>query len=73
MSLLKLLFNIFIIYAIWQVIKMFFSVKKVQQNFQDQVNDLNQKVRQNQEGPKAKSSSKKPEVDGEYIDYEEIK
>ncbi len=70
MSLLKLLFNIFIIYAIWQIIKMFFSVKKVQQGFQEQMNDLNRKVRQDPEPPK---KEKKSEIDGEYIDFEEIK
>jgi hypothetical protein len=51
---------------------MFFSVKKVQENFQDQVNDLNQRVRQQQPQSENKKP-KKPEVDGEYIDYEEIK
>jgi hypothetical protein len=70
--LLKFLINIFIVYAIWQIIRMFFSVKKVQENFQDQVNDLNQKMGQQQQ-QSAKSKPKKPEVDGEYIDYEEIK
>ncbi len=52
---------------------MLFSVKKVQENFQDQVNDLNRKVKHQQEPPKSKPRDKKPEVDGEYIDYEEIK
>jgi hypothetical protein len=72
MSLLKLLFNIFLIYAIWQIIKMFFSVKKVQQDFQEQVNDLNERVKQSPPPPN-KPKDKKPEVDGEYIDFEEIK
>jgi len=72
--LLKLLINIFIVYAIWQIIKMFFSVKKVQENFQNQVNDLNQRVRKQQEHTETpKTKGKKSELDGEYIDYEEIK
>jgi hypothetical protein len=70
--LLKLLINIFIIYSIWQIIRMFFSVKKVQENFQQQVDDLNQRVRKQQETA-PKKDSKKPGLDEEYIDYEEIK
>jgi predicted Holliday junction resolvase-like endonuclease len=69
----KLLINIFIFYAIWQIIKMFFSVKKVQDQFQQQVNDLHQKVNRQQTPPKQQAKEKKNEVDGEYIDYEEIK
>ena len=53
---------------------MFFSVKKVQENFQNQVNDLNQRVRKQQEHTETpKTKGKKSELDGEYIDYEEIK
>jgi hypothetical protein len=51
---------------------MFFSVKKVQDNFQQQVDDLNQRVRK-QQAPPPQKESKKPGLDGEYIDYEEIK
>lgn len=48
---------------------MFFSVKKAQNNFQQQVNDLNQKMN-SQDAP---TKDKKNNDEGEYVDYEEIK
>lgn len=48
---------------------MFFSVRKVQDNFQQQVNDLNQKMNKQDNPPE----DKKRNDEGEYVDYEEIK
>jgi hypothetical protein len=49
---------------------MFFSVRKTQRKFHEQMNDLNGKVHE-----QANKSVKNKDVrqDGEYIDYEEIK
>ncbi len=71
----KILFNIFIVYLIWQFLRMFFAVKKVQKGFSEQMNDLNQKVNQqntSQNSQKA-SSQKEKNDEGEYVDFEEIK
>jgi predicted Holliday junction resolvase-like endonuclease len=69
MSVLKLLFNIFIIYAIFQIVKMYLSVRNVQKQFQNDLSDLNSKVRQNQ----PKKQENKPNLEGDYVDYEEVK
>lgn len=49
---------------------MFFSVRKVQDNFQQQVNDLNQKMNRPDNPLRNKSNNND---EGEYVDYEEIK
>lgn len=69
MSVLKLLFNIFVIYAIFQIVKMYLSVRNVQKKFQNDLMDLNSKVRQNQ----PKKPENNPNLDGDYVDYEEVK
>ena len=70
---LKILFNIFIIYAIWQLLKMIFTVKKVSNDFQRNMNEMHEKMN-NQAQQNTKSNQKKPsDNEGEYIDYEEIK
>lgn len=70
---LKLIFNIFIIYAIWQLIKMFFVVKKVQSGFQRNMEDLNDRVNHQARQKKSPGPKKPMDTEGEYIDYEEIK
>lgn len=76
---LKLLFNIFLIYALWQIIKMFFAVKKVQTNFQKDMSDLHEKVnntagQNHTNSTKGKTKGQNPlDTEGEYVDYEEIK
>lgn len=75
---LKLLFNIFIIYAIWQLVRMFFTVKKVQTEFHKNMSDLNDKVNnaanQQQTGKSSGNKKNNPlDTEGEYVDYEEIK
>lgn len=67
---LKLLFNIFVIYAIWQFVKMFFAVNKAQKHFNDRINDLDQRVDKKE---RQFDQSKNKNNEGEYIDYEEIK
>jgi predicted tellurium resistance membrane protein TerC len=67
---LKILFNIFLIYLIWQGIKLFISMNKVQSNLNKKVNDMNEKMNQSQRKSKKKDSKS---IDEEYIDYEEIK
>gem|GEM_PF-4729303 len=49
---------------------MFFTVRKTQKKFHEQINDLHGKVHE-----QADKSVKNKDVrqDGEYIDYEEIK
>ncbi len=70
---LKILFNIFIIYAIWQLLKMIFTVKKVSNDFQRNMNEMHEKMN-NQTQQNANSNQKKPsDNEGDYIDYEEIK
>ncbi len=70
---IKLLFNIFIVYAIWQILRMVFAVKKVQTNFHKNMSDINEKMNE-QSTQKTSPSPKKPlDTEGEYVDYEEIK
>ncbi|MDI1233596.1 MAG: hypothetical protein PSX81_04890 [bacterium] len=70
---LKILFNLFIIYAIWQLLKMIFTVKKVSNDFQRNMNAMHEKMN-NQEPTKPSNDKNKPSNnEGEYIDYEEIK
>ena len=70
---LKILFNIFIIYAIWQLLKMIFTVKKVSNDFHRNMNEMHEKMN-NQTQQKTTPNQKKPfDNEGEYIDYEEIK
>jgi hypothetical protein len=68
--LLKLLFNIFLIYAVWQFVKMFFVVNKAQKHFNDRINDLDSRVEKKE---KSFEKQKGKDSEGEYIDYEEIK
>jgi hypothetical protein len=67
---LKILFNIFLIYLIWQGIKLFISINKVQSNLNKKVNDMNEKMNRSERKSKKKESKS---IDEEYIDYEEIK
>ncbi|MES2616836.1 MAG: hypothetical protein V4613_03100 [Bacteroidota bacterium] len=69
---LKLLFNIFIIYAIWQILKMFFAVKKTQNHFQRNMEDLNSRMK-NQHTQHNPGKKKPLDNEGEYVDYEEVK
>jgi hypothetical protein len=70
--LLKLLFNIFIVYAIWQVLRMIFTVRKVQNDIYRNMSNLNDRA--GWEPEKKKSPPKRPfDNEGEYVDYEEIK
>lgn len=65
----KLLFNIFIVYALWQIFRMFTAVKKTQQNFHEKMNEMDEDIkRSKQQNAKTNTNN-----DGEYIDYEEIK
>lgn len=67
----KLLFNIFIVYALWHLFKMFFAVNKTQKQFHQRMNDLDGEIqRKNTQVPKDKDKNRE---NGEYIDYEEIK
>ncbi len=69
----KILFNIFIIYAVWQLLKMIFTVKKVSTDFQRNMNEMHEKMN-NQSQQNTTTNQKKPsDNEGEYIDYEEIK
>ncbi len=67
----KILLNIFILYLVWQFIKMFFAVKTVQKGFSEQINDLNQRVNNQQNASESKKNKKDDE--GEYVDFEEVK
>ena len=67
---IKLLFNIFLIYAIWQFVKMFFVLNKTQKHFNDRINDLDSRVEKKE---KSFEKTKNKDGEGEYIDYEEIK
>lgn len=67
--LLKLLFNIFVIYAIWQIIKMMMAVNKTQQKFHQKMDEM----KQDMDSGKNSSKKDKGDGDGEYIDYEELK
>ena len=67
---IKLLFNIFLIYAIWQFVKMFFVVSKTQKHFSERINDLDSRVEKKE---KSFEKTKNKDAEGEYIDYEEIK
>lgn len=51
---------------------MFFAVKTVQKGFSDQINDLNDKVNNQQTKTSSTDRSKKDD-EGEYVDFEEIK
>ena len=48
---------------------MFLTVRNVQKQFQNDLSDLNSKVRQNQ----PKKQENKPNIEGDYVDYEEVK
>jgi predicted tellurium resistance membrane protein TerC len=65
---LKLLFNIFLVYLVWQGIKLFISMSKVQRNMRKEMDDLNQKSASKSS---FKTKQSKP-LDGEYVDFEEI-
>ncbi|MCC6817939.1 MAG: hypothetical protein IT245_03485 [Bacteroidia bacterium] len=67
--LFKLIINIFIVYGIWQFIKLLTSVNKTQEKFRQKMDDMGRE----QDTRSTVSSKKKGEGDGEYIDYEEIK
>lgn len=67
--LLKLIFNIFVVYAIWQLIKMMTSVNKTQERFHKKMNEMNREM----DNYQAKVKKKKDNNEGEYIDYEELK
>ena len=67
---IKLLFNIFLIYAIWQFVKMFFVLNKTHKHFNDRINDLDSRVEKKE---KSFEKTKNKDGEGEYIDYEEIK
>lgn len=67
---LKLIFNIFVVYAIWQLIRMMFAVNKTQQNFHQKMRDMDKEMSQQQQ--QQHKSGKKDSGEGEYIDYEEI-
>jgi hypothetical protein len=68
---LKLIFNIFVVYAIWQLIRMMFAVNKTQQNFHQKMQDMDRERSRTE--PKVETSKPKDKNEGEYIDYEEIK
>ncbi|MBL7837595.1 MAG: hypothetical protein JNM67_08770 [Bacteroidetes bacterium] len=67
--LLRFLFKILVIYAIWQLIKMIISVKKTQQNFHEKMEEMNRDMHNKH----ASQGKRKDDGDGEYIDYEEVK
>ncbi len=66
----KLLFNIFLVWCVWQFIKMFFAVKKVQSGLKNQMNEMQNKMDNTKQQTATKPNNNK---EGEYIDYEEIK
>jgi predicted Holliday junction resolvase-like endonuclease len=68
---LKLIFNIFVVYAIWQLIRMMFAVNKTQEKFHEKMRDMDRDMSRPE--PKANSNKSKDKNEGEYIDYEEIK
>lgn len=67
---LRLLINIFIIYAVWQLLRMIFAVNKTQQKFHEKINEMDREMDKNSKSNKNKDNDTN---DGEYIDYEEIK
>lgn len=69
----KILFNIFIIYAVWQLLKMIFTVKKVSNDFQRNMNEMHEKMNNQAQQNTKPNQSKPSDNEGEYIDYEEIK
>jgi len=69
----KILFNLFILYLVWQFIKMFFAVKGVQKGFNEKINDLNKKVNEQKSNTNQSNTKNKKDDDGEYVDFEEIK
>ncbi|MFM6982954.1 MAG: hypothetical protein ACKOXF_02395 [Chitinophagaceae bacterium] len=68
---LKLIFNIFVVYAIWQLIRMMFAVNKTQEKFHEKMRDMDRNMSRPE--PKVDSNKSKDKNEGEYIDYEEIK
>lgn len=67
--LIRFLFKVLLIYGIWQLIRMMFSVKKTQQNFQEKMDEMHRDMNAH----KTASEKRKDDSEGEYIDYEEIK
>jgi predicted Holliday junction resolvase-like endonuclease len=69
--LLKVLFNIFLVYLVWQFIKLFFTVKKTQNKFQEKMDQF-EKQNSNTKAERVNEQTKKEDLGGEYIDYEEV-
>lgn len=67
--LIRFLFKVLLIYGIWQLIRMMFSVKKTQQDFQHKMDEMHRDMNAQQ----STSKKRRDDSDGEYIDYEEIK
>ncbi|MEZ4805362.1 MAG: hypothetical protein R2852_07735 [Bacteroidia bacterium] len=68
---LKVLFNIFLVYLLWQFIKLFFTVKKSQNKFQEKMDEY-EKQNSRTTSERVNETYKKEDLGGEYIDYEEL-
>lgn len=68
---LKFLINIFVIYAIFKVLKFLSSINTMTQHNRDEINQMRSRMAKEQEQSQAQ---KKPQSkdQGEYIDYEEL-
>lgn len=62
---LKLLFNIAVIYAIWQLFRMVMTLSRSQQNISNHTGQRNPNT--------GGSATQRNRQEGDYIDYEEIK
>ncbi|MBC7424936.1 MAG: hypothetical protein H7321_00255 [Bacteroidia bacterium] len=73
--LLKFLFNLLLIYAVWQLIKIVFTINAVKRHVTKDFQQMQNHQQKNQHQNKAdiSHSNDKRHDDGEYVDFEEIK
>lgn len=72
---LKTLFTILVVYFVYQILKGFFTAKKVVNNFNDAARQQyeQQQRQQNYNNPPEQESFKKATDNiGDYVDYEEV-
>ncbi len=68
MSIFKLLLNIAVIYLLFQAVKLVISLQKTSKNINDQFDNIKKQMKK--ETPQKPNDTK---LDGDYVDYEEIK